>query len=1066
MINLFSDKTNDYTGNGIATLTPISATFSVDINGAWSFNMSLPYDHEEKYKNVVQNAVLRIDLGCIREQAVRQLFRIFDVKKNLTSISVIAFPIGMEAIYDAPIEELVIPGESGVASASGADAAAVLNNYIKTHDDNDKYTVSSNVATQSRSQWENTNLIAAISGSDDNSFVNKWGGEVLYDNFAITIKNKFGNDIKFPVLYGRNLMGLEEDLDMSSVITRAFPISEDGLRLHDYDDVDIDYWYGTFEDGEPKNWAASQDLYSYEFGTWYRFDEHGKMLVDAIPAEDLAWLAQYEWHEDSTGWWYGCDSVHYIANGWVEDANGKHYWMDAQGYMDSSKTDTDVWTWNQYDDGNMHHGDKRLSYVDSEEVRKGTYPYIRSAFLNAPYGLLDTDSKSYSTTAIATRNWTTLLYNAIYDKAEELWNTALEDLTNIYCPEYLQEIIEDISKYTQARYAYSHKGWQSLIKSCISSGLSWIKDVDLDEEGWIEINGWMYGDFDSDGNFKNYPKNQYIYSYENSKWYWFDEAGIMSTDEIPAEDLAWLNNCDWRRDDVGQYYGDGQGHYIAYGWVENSNGTHSWVNAQGYYEAQYDDSDTWEWTEISGWKYGRSKTQYAVNEYVLIDKNLEWFGGDGFWRDWERVGDADMQWYQEKEGANAGKWWYGSKGRNYAHNEYVYVTESGQMKEWFYDSDGWYDEDKSGDSEKDWHGSGDSQWFGTVDSETGEADEYIHDRWAYIDGTYYWFNSEGYISGDASMAKQDWPWGDQTDSEGNHWFGNPDESFNRIYLQNQWFKIDGVWYYFDNNGYMVDTATKKSQTISWFSNAIVAVLTPLAKEYLKQAYDLLYNQMTVWVEKQYAEGLDVPSITVTVDLVDLSKTSEYADYADLEKIYLGDSVKCVDTVHGMSIDARVVGLTYDLIRGYNTKVTIGQLAKNLSQILSVSYNGSSKDTSVDNIIAGDGVKKDGNVISVSDTPGTSYGIQDVIYEGASLVSGNVAVLDEVGAKHREVWQSEFDDLPESKNSDGVIYFIRDGSINPHDYISSITATFGNEELTDTNDIYMTMTTSATGEVDE
>ena len=947
MINIYDQNTDSFDNNGLATLNPISAELSVDINGAWALNMTLPYDTDGKYLYVEKSSIIQCDVSILREQTSgKQLFRVYDVKKNLSSISVVAFPIGMEAIYDAPIEELNIPGEAGVATASGIDAAGVLHNYVRDHG-NDKYTISSNVTTQSYSQWKNTNLIAAISGSDDASFVNKWGGEVVYDNFAIVIRNRIGqNNNPCRVAYGRNLTGLEHDTDMSGVITRVYPLSKDDLRLNTYPDTE---------------------------------------------------------------------------------------YPSGQTYIDSSQT------------GN---------------------PYTRSAFITSPYELTDTKSDSNSITAINTRGWQAAIYTTILNTAETLWNGILDDIET-YCADYIKDITDEIIEYTQARYVYTHKGWQSIIKALIKSGIEWIGKTAIADMSWIGVNGYIYGDFDSDGNFKNYPKGQYLYCYSESKWYYFEDDGLMSEDEIPQETIDLLNTYDWHTNSTGTYYGDTEPRMFSC-WIENSDQTHSWVNSQGYYEAQWDDADPWDWTNIDGWRYGRSATQYVKSCYVEIDKNLEYFGADGFWRDWMRVPAEDMGWYQTKEGANAGKWWYGSLNRYYAHNEFVYVTVDGTMEEWWYDKEGWYDADSSGESDFGWHGDESTGiWFGEEDAGTGDKNKYIHDKWAYIDGTYYWFDSDGYISGDASKAKQDWAWGDQVDEvTGKHWFGNTDESFNRMWLASQYIKIDNEWYFFDSDGYMIDRDTKKSQTISWFSTEIVTALNPVADLMLKAAYDLLYTQMTTWVQKQFEDGLDKPQITVSVNLVDLSKTSEYAEYADLERIYLGDSVRCVDTVHGMSIDARVVGLTYDLIRGYNTKVTIGQLARNLSQILSVSYQGSGKDTGVDNIIAGDGVKKDGNVISTTGTPGTSYGIQDVIFEGASLVSGNVAVLDEVGAKHREVWQSEFNDLPESKNSDGVIYFIRDGSINPHDYISSITATFGNEELTDTNDIYMTMTTSATGEVDE
>lgn len=1002
MINVYSENTTNFNNNGLATLIPLTAKFSPDINGAWTLSITHPYDPEGRHEHLVKNAILQADVGCIREQSSKQLFRIYDVKRNLQSLSVIAFPIGMEATFDAPIEELKIPDEAGVSTASGVDAAAVLNNYIKIHDDNDKYTVSSNVATQSRSQWENTNLIAALSGSDDNSFINKWGGEVLYNNYAINIKNRIGNaNPKFPVEYGKNLTGMEHDLDMSTVITRAYPLSTDGLRLHQYDDLDIDYWYGTFDGDERKNYAKSQYLYSYNDHAWYQFDSDGKLLTDPIPAEMLAILNQFDWHENETGWWYGLNSTYYIKDAWVEDANGKHYWMDSQGYMDSQYTDTDVWTWNQFDDSGEHYGEKRNSFVDSPHHFRD-YPYIRSAFLSSPYQLLDTDSKSNSLTAQATAIWKAALYDAIEAKAEELWNAVLTDTTNTYCTDYLQELIDDIVTYTQARYVYSHKGWQSLIKSLIKSGIEWIKDEELDEEGWIEVNGYMYGDFDNDGNFLNYPKSQYLYCYSESKWYYFEADGLMSTDEIPAETIALLNTYDWHTDSTGTYYGDGvpgSGNYMKSAWIENSDGTHSWVGADGYYDAQWDDSTAWDWTEINGWRYGRSSTQYVRSCYIEVDKNLEYFGADGFWRDWMRVPAEDMGWYQVKDGANAGKWWYGSLNRYYAHNEYVYMTVDGTLEEWFYDEEGWYDEDKSGETDYAWQEDSTGHWFGTEDEDTGEKDKYIHDKWTFIDGTYYWFDSDGYISGDANKAKQNWQWGDLVDEvTGDHWFGNEHEDFNRMWLAGQWMKIDGEWYHFNSDGYMDDESTKRSQTITWFSNAIVAALNPVASEKLKEAYDMLYDQMTKWVTDQYAEednptGIDMPNITVTVDLVDLSKTSEYADCADLEKIYLGDSVLCKDVVHDIQIEARVVGLTYDVIRGYNTKVTIGQLGKDLSQILNVNYKGSGDSDTT--LIAGDGIHKDGNIISVEDgNNGTSYGLQDATYKDASIVRDNVAILDD------------------------------------------------------------------------
>ena len=231
MINVYSKGTTTFNNNGLATLIPLSCEVKIDINGAWQLTLEHPFDKEKRYAYLEKDAILRVTgIDCVREwTSTTQFFRIYDTKKTLTSLSVIAFPLGMEATYDAPIESLVIDNKTGASAASDLDS------YVKNHDSNNKYTLTSNVTRQARSQFENTNLIAAISGSDENSFVNKWGGEVVYDNYPISIKNIIGDqtqDRAYPIRYGRNLTGLTHEIDASSVITRLYPLSSDDLRLN------------------------------------------------------------------------------------------------------------------------------------------------------------------------------------------------------------------------------------------------------------------------------------------------------------------------------------------------------------------------------------------------------------------------------------------------------------------------------------------------------------------------------------------------------------------------------------------------------------------------------------------------------------------------------------------------------------------------------------------------------------------------------------------------------------------------------------------------------------------
>ena len=98
-------------------------------------------------------------------------------------------------------------------------------------------------------------------------------------------------------------------------------------------------------------------------------------------------------------------------------------------------------------------------------------------------------------------------------------------------------------------------------------------------------------------------------------------------------------------------------------------------------------------------------------------------------------------------------------------------------------------------------------------------------------------------------------------------------------------------------------------------------------------YTLLYSLMTSYAQSKFNSGVDMPYITITVNMADLSKTTEYAGYENLETVKLGDSVECIDNEHDISMTNRVIGLTYDVIRDYNSEVVLGNAAATVASIV-------------------------------------------------------------------------------------------------------------------------------------
>ena len=136
---------------------------------------------------------------------------------------------------------------------------------------NKKYSGKSNIKIISTAYYQTKNLIEAICGEEENSFMNRWGGEVLFDNYMITVNDRVGIDHGVQVLYGKNIAenGLREEIDTSEVITRIVPKAYNGYMIEGNEPwVDsplldkyptIKYGVITFEDVKMKADAAEDD---------------------------------------------------------------------------------------------------------------------------------------------------------------------------------------------------------------------------------------------------------------------------------------------------------------------------------------------------------------------------------------------------------------------------------------------------------------------------------------------------------------------------------------------------------------------------------------------------------------------------------------------------------------------------------------------------------------------------------------------------------------------------------------------------------------------------------------
>lgn len=226
MIQVYLSTNTNFDKNGDMSLQPLSYEVSTaGINQAVEFTIEHEIDEYGRYEYLQKGNVIKAFTPWDLKKG--QLFRIEDIDKDSKEGTIIAS--GYLIFYDNVKtyvkdfnNENVLICDTG--NATGEEA-------IKKIFKNTNYIGHSNIMRISRSRLERKNIVAALTGDDENSFVNRWGGELFIDNFDIYMNEKIGHDTGLIISYGRNMEYIKESSSYKNTITRIIPIGFDGLRL-------------------------------------------------------------------------------------------------------------------------------------------------------------------------------------------------------------------------------------------------------------------------------------------------------------------------------------------------------------------------------------------------------------------------------------------------------------------------------------------------------------------------------------------------------------------------------------------------------------------------------------------------------------------------------------------------------------------------------------------------------------------------------------------------------------------------------------------------------------------
>ena len=207
-IEIYLKTNTNYSMNGDITLTPISCTYKASEH---LVTLEHPIDDIGRWKYVDYENVISV------EDEKKKLYRIFNVVKSLDGITAYARPLFFDLIDNVLLD--VRP-----TLKNGEDALNIIL-------EDTGFTGHSNISTINTSYYVRKNIVEAILGDDENSFLNRWGGEVYLDNFDIYINDKIGSDNGVRVEFGYNLNEIEEDINIEEVATRIIPTGYNGIML-------------------------------------------------------------------------------------------------------------------------------------------------------------------------------------------------------------------------------------------------------------------------------------------------------------------------------------------------------------------------------------------------------------------------------------------------------------------------------------------------------------------------------------------------------------------------------------------------------------------------------------------------------------------------------------------------------------------------------------------------------------------------------------------------------------------------------------------------------------------
>jgi phage minor structural protein len=224
LIVLYNSNETGFVSNGVCILDNVlysKPSIVEELNGDYTLELSVSIANNDKHNLIQKDMIIKAD---------DNLFRIQERKKNFNSIYIFARQLFWD-LLDNFIEDI----RPTNTTASGA-LESILSHTESPH----SFSGYSDVATTGTANYvrmspldaimigaSSSSLSAKSSNSSDNALLDIWGGELELDKYNIKILQHRGEDRGTVIAYGKNLTGIEEDLNTKDTKTRIMPTGLD-----------------------------------------------------------------------------------------------------------------------------------------------------------------------------------------------------------------------------------------------------------------------------------------------------------------------------------------------------------------------------------------------------------------------------------------------------------------------------------------------------------------------------------------------------------------------------------------------------------------------------------------------------------------------------------------------------------------------------------------------------------------------------------------------------------------------------------------------------------------------